>query len=262
MATHAAPVSCVCCRFDRVSSQSVTTVTGERPRRSSHRGNRTGLRGYKPSIATATMAEAEAVEKPLAEISNSPEKSRPGDKPKPPMRQQTVGLEEQMAELLAGTSALTQDCKDANKDCLRVQRRSRELSRELGDLAEEVKSKAGAAKIWRLLGAPGGGEVDLSDSALRDAFKKIDIDGSGGLDQNEIGIVRAHSMTPISSHPTPSLPTHNESPPLLQAIKVANPDATDDTIKTLISQADGDGDGNIDFVEFCKIMRHTEEAQE
>ena len=202
-----------CAAVSTAYRRKASQPSGETARRSSHRGNRTGLRGYKPSIATATMAEAEAVEKPLAEISNSPEKSRPGDKPKPPMRQQTVGLEEQMAELLAGTSALTQDCKDANKDCLRVQRRSRELSRELGDLAEEVKSKAGAAKIWRLLGAPGGGEVDLSDSALRDAFKKIDIDGSGGLDQNEIGIVRAHSMTPISSHPTPSLPTHNESPP-------------------------------------------------
>ena len=74
---------------------------------------------------------AEAVEKPLAEIStNSPANVRAGDKssPKPPVRQNTVGLEEQMAELLAGTSALSKDCKDANKDCLRVKRRSRDWS--------------------------------------------------------------------------------------------------------------------------------------
>ena len=206
---------------------------------------------------------AAAVQEPLAEVTNSPMGGRAGDKSSPkPVRQNTIGLEEEMAMLLAGADALGEGAKAANKDCLRVKRRSRELSRELGDLAEEVKSKAGAAKIWRMLGAPGGGEVDLSDSALRDAFKKIDIDGSGGLDHNEIGIVRAHSATTISSQPTPALPTHNETPPFLQAIKVANPDVTDDTIKTLIAQADADGDGNIDFEEFCKIMRHKEETEE
>ena len=45
-----------------------------------------------------------------------------------------------------------------------MKRRSREVSAELGDIADEVKSKAGAAKIWRSLGMPGGDKVDLSDS--------------------------------------------------------------------------------------------------
>ena len=44
-----------------------------------------------------------------------------------------------------------------------------------------------------------------------------------------------------------------------QAIKVANPDASEDTIKMLLSHADEDGDGNIDFDEYCKIMRHVED---
>ena len=40
---------------------------------------------------------------------------------------------------------------------------------------------------------------------------------------------------------------------------MANPDASEDTIKMLLSHADEDGDGNIDFDEYCKIMRHVED---
>ena len=135
---------------------------------------------------------AAAVQEPLAEVTNSPMGGRAGDKSSPkPVRQNTIGLEEEMAMLLAGADALGEGAKAANKDCLRVKRRSREVSAELGDIADEVKSKAGAAKIWRSLGMPGGDKVDLSDSALREAFNKIDIDGSGGLDQEELAIVRA-----------------------------------------------------------------------
>ena len=185
--------------------------------------------------------------------------------------------------LLAGADALGEGAKAANKDCLRVKRRSREVSAELGDIADEVKSKAGAAKIWRSLGMPGGDKVDLSDSALREAFNKIDIDGSGGLDQEELAIVRA---LPRPTHAGLAARTHAArggtrcyfSPVVLfllfrsltmlgslsslvcaQAIKVANPDASEDTIKMLLSHADEDGDGNIDFDEYCKIMRHVED---
>ena len=111
---------------------------------------------------------AAAVQEPLAEVTNSPMGGRAGDKSSPkPVRQNTIGLEEEMAMLLAGAEALGEGAKAANKDCLRVKRRSREVSAELGDIADEVKSKAGAAKIWRSLGMPGGDKVDLSDSALR-----------------------------------------------------------------------------------------------
>ena len=54
-------------------------------------------------------------------------------------------------------------------------------------------------------------------------------------------------------------PTVRGSRRRAQAIKVANPDATEDTIKMLLSHADEDGDGNIDFEEYCKIMRHVDD---
>ena len=75
--------------------------------------------------------------------------------------------------------------------------------------------------------APDVDPSKLTDAALKEAFDAIDTDRSGTLEESE----------------------------LTEAIKRANPSATDETVKQLMKYADKDGDGSITFDEYCQIMR-------
>jgi len=66
-----------------------------------------------------------------------------------------------------------------------------------------------------------------TDDELRAAFSTIDTDSSGAIDKNE----------------------------LLTAIKVINPDVVMETVEGMLHFADADGDLQVDFEEFKKIIR-------
>lgn len=164
----------------------------------------------------------------LAVLSESPSNIRAGAKQRSPApkRRQSHNLEDSIADILKTTLHLTDDCNKASRDCLRVRRKSKELGQHLGDLAVQASTLAGAAQVWRSL-APKIDPALLTETALREAFDAIDVDGSGKL----------------------------EGPEVAAAIKKGNPDATDEMIQNLIKFADTDGDGTIDFEEYMAIMR-------
>ena len=157
------------------------------------------------------------------------------DNAAPPVKEPAAAkkgsLEDELASLLAGTAAITDGCKDAAKDVSRVRRKSRELSAACEGLWENHNTKQDAANLWRMLGrnrrASRDDASDLSDEALRKAFNEIDTDGSGAIDKEELTV----------------------------AIRKANPAASDDMIENLWKFANSNGDGEVDFDEYVKIMR-------
>jgi len=142
-------------------------------------------------------------------------------------RKKSSELEDSLQALLANTMTISDDCKDATKVAGRIRRRSKDAVASLETMAELAKELAGAAKVWQSLGSPQLDSHLLTDEALRAIFDDIDEDKSGTLEESE----------------------------LANAIRKANPDATDESIKQLMAHADTDGDGCITFEEYKNIMR-------
>ena len=141
----------------------------------------------------------------------------------PPVRRNA--LEEELGALLTSSESLQDQTRAANKDLLRMKRRSREISGEIEGMILQFEQ---ASRLWASLGGLAGGDPkDLSDAALREAFDGIDADKSGKIDMQE----------------------------LREALKLAKQGATDEEIDDLIALADKDGDGEIDFEEYTAIVR-------
>jgi len=172
-----------------------------------------------------------------AEFTTSPTGTRPpasddsdGGPPIKPPVQQKNGLEDEIAALLAGTASITEGCKDASKEASRVRRKSKDISASCESMWENAQDRKGAASLWRMLGrrpSKGGDENDLSDATLTTAFAEIDTDKGGTIDKEE----------------------------MTTAILKMNPAATPEMIEGLWKFADDDGNGEITFEEYCKIMR-------
>lgn len=131
-------------------------------------------------------------------------------------------LEKEMETLLAGTAGLMTDAKEAGKEAVKIRRKSKELEAEIlaiGDLAS-------ASTAWQAARGSRRNSRDYTDEGLMEAFKEMDADGSGSIEEDE----------------------------LRAAILKMDPNAKEDTIKEMMHYADQDGDGNVDFEEFKKIM--------
>jgi hypothetical protein len=111
----------------------------------------------------------------VAETGNLPEP--PIKEPEPeapkaePAKPKTSSLEDELAALLAGTAAIGDGVKEANKTASRVRRKSKEINASCEGMWESSQNKSGAADLWRMLGRnrrnSKDDSADLSDGALR-----------------------------------------------------------------------------------------------
>ena len=102
----------------------------------------------------------------------------------PPVRRNA--LEEELGALLTSSESLQDQTRAANKDLLRMKRRSREISGEIEGMILQFEQ---ASRLWASLGGLAGGDPkDLSDAALREAFDGIDADKSGKIDKKDDGV--------------------------------------------------------------------------
>ena len=121
-----------------------------------------------------------------------------------------------------GAAGLQKEAKDAQKDVQLIRRKSKDLEKEIS----AIMDMAAAADGWRALRGSRRSSRDYSDEALMEAFKEMDTDGSGSIEQDE----------------------------LRNAILKMNPFESEKNIKEMMDYADEDGDGHVDFEEFKKIM--------
>jgi len=106
-------------------------------------------------------------------------------------------------------------------DLGRVRRRSKDIEHDLNSLAE-------AAAEWNMLagGRNRRNSKDYTDESLLEAFHEIDTDKSGSIEEAE----------------------------LEAAIRAMDPNASSAKIRDMLDFADADGDGQVTFEEFKKIM--------
>ena len=138
-------------------------------------------------------------------------------------------------DLLALTKSagdIQDTCKENATSCKRIRRKSKELENDLQEIHESLETLADASKVFQALGGfkrNRRNSKDLSDDTLRLAFAEIDKDGSGCIDRDE----------------------------LTEALVAQNANLKPAQIEQLITMADTNGDGEIDFEEYKAIMSYS-----
>eukprot|EP00321_Phaeocystis_globosa_P016697 CAMPEP_0118820138 /NCGR_PEP_ID=MMETSP1162-20130426/7489_1 /TAXON_ID=33656 /ORGANISM="Phaeocystis Sp, Strain CCMP2710" /LENGTH=164 /DNA_ID=CAMNT_0006750497 /DNA_START=33 /DNA_END=527 /DNA_ORIENTATION=- len=138
-------------------------------------------------------------------------------------------LEKEMNALLSTTQGVLGGALSAKVTAGKIRRKSKDLEASLDMMA--------ASDAWNALG--GGGRRsrrnsrDYTDEQLMEAFKKIDTDQSGHIDHAELSA----------------------------AIREMDPNVSAVTIAEMMSFADADGNGEVDFDEFKKIMLYKASAE-
>uniref|UniRef100_A0A7S2N4B6 EF-hand domain-containing protein n=1 Tax=Haptolina brevifila TaxID=156173 RepID=A0A7S2N4B6_9EUKA len=128
-------------------------------------------------------------------------------------------LEKQMEALMSGVAAVESGAKTAGKAASKARRRSRDLEVQLEGMSEGQKGFSDLVRVRRK-------SKDYKAEDLKKIFDELDVDKSGFLSKDE----------------------------LLQAIRQAEPTATEKQVDDMMKYADVNGDGEISFEEFEKAL--------
>ena len=136
-------------------------------------------------------------------------------------------LEKEMNALLATTQGVLGGALSAKAAAGKIRRKSKDLEASLDLMA--------ASDAWNALGGRRSrrGSRDYTDESLKEAFERIDADHSGHIDHAELSA----------------------------AIREMDANASAVTIAEMMSFADADGNGEVDFEEFKKIMLYKASAE-
>jgi len=145
-----------------------------------------------------------------------------------------MSLEDELKALGLEAGKAVDDAKEQTQVARRMKKSSKDLTDQLSDMKATLDTIAGAASAWQALGSFGAevrrerrGSKEI-ECDLKKVFNSLDLDGSGELEMSEVKA----------------------------ALMENDPSATDEDVEKLLTWADTDNNGKIDFKEYMTIMNY------